>query len=151
MGRVLGLVAAALALAIGGLVLAVYLTRDENNIQVDNILSENISKAIGLANDPNEGSHGLVDLDRVADFSWDRVLMVSPGVSRERISRALGRPWTGIVGIDAGELMIFQDGPETARFANYRGTGSFQGFEPLQEVPRDRAVLTVQGLVVRVK
>jgi hypothetical protein len=148
MGRVLGLVAAALVLAIGGLVLAVYLTRDEDNIQADNILSENISKAIALANDPNEGTHGVVTLADVADFGWDRVLLVSPGVSRERISEALGRKWTGIVGIDAGELMIFRDGQDVARFANYRGTGSFRGLESLQEVARDRARLRVRGLAV---
>lgn len=148
MGRVLGLVAAALVLAIGGLVLAVYLTRDEDNIQADNILSENISKAIALANDPDEGTNGVVTLADVAGFGWDRVLLVSPGVSRARISEALGHKWTGIVGIDAGELMIFRDGQDIARFANYRGTGSFHGLEPLQEVPRDRARLRVRGLTV---
>jgi hypothetical protein len=151
MGRVLGLVAAALALAIGGLVLAVYLTRDEDNIQVDNILSENISKAIALAEDPYQGTHGVVDLRTLARFQWDSVLAVAPTVSRERISRELGRKWTGIVGVDAGELLIFRRGSGVARFANYRGTGRFEGFGPLREMPRDRAVFNVRGLVVRRK
>ena len=78
MGRVLGLVAAALAVLIGGLVLAVYVTRDEDNIQVDNVLSENISKAIAQSEDPDVGTDGVVDLRRVADFDWDRVLVVAP-------------------------------------------------------------------------
>jgi len=151
MGRVLGVVAAALVLLIGGLGLAVYLTRDENNIQVDNILSEDISKAIALAESPDEGTNGVVDLRTIAHFAWDRVLVVAPNVSRAAISRQLGRPWTGIVGVDAGELLIFRNGSEIARFANYRGTGRFAGFEPLEELPRSRAVFTVRSLVVRLK
>jgi hypothetical protein len=149
MGRVLGLVAAALALFIGGLVVAVYVTRDEDNIQVDNVLSENISKAIAQSEDPDVGTGGRVDLRRVADFDWDRVLVVAPGVSRARISRALGREWTGVAGVDYGELLIFRRGDEIARFANYRGIGHFEGFEPLQEIPRDDAVLQVRSMVVR--
>jgi hypothetical protein len=152
MGRVLGLVAAALVLAIGGLVLAVYVTRDEDNIQVDNILSENFSKAVALAEDPQEGTNGIVDLRRVANFfDWDSVLAVAPGVSRDRISNALGHKWTGIVGVDSGELLIFLRGGDVVRFANYRGTGRFAGFEPLQEIQRNDAVFTARGLVVRLK
>jgi hypothetical protein len=149
MGRVLGLVGAALALLIGGLVLAVYLTRDEDNIQVDNVLSENISKAIAQSEDPDVGTGGRVDLRRVAGFDWDRVLVVAPGVSRARISRALGRQWTGVAGVDYGELLIFRRGDDIARFANYRGTGRFEGFEPLQEIARDDAVLQVRDMTVR--
>ena len=149
MGRVLALVGAALGLFIGGLVLAVYLTRDEDNIQVDNVLSENISKAIALSEDPDVGTGGKVDLRQIAGFDWDRVLVVAPAVSRARISRALGRPWTGVAGLDFGELLIFRRGDAVARFANYRGTGRFEGFEPLQEIPRERAVFKVRGLVVR--
>lgn len=149
MERVLGLVGAALALLIGGLVLAVYLTRDEDNIQVDNVLSENISKAIAQSEDPDVGTGGRVDLREVADFGWDRVLVVAPGVSRARISRALGREWTGVAGVDYGELLIFRRGDDIARFANYRGTGRFDGFEPLQEIARDDAVLQVREMTVR--
>jgi hypothetical protein len=148
MGRVLGLVAAALALLIGGLVLAVYVTRDEDNIQVDNVLSENISKAIAQSEDPDVGTGGRVDLRRVADFDWDRVLIVAPGVSRARISKALGREWTGVAGVDYGELLIFRRGDDVARFANYRGTGRFEGFESLQEIARDDAVFQVRSMVV---
>ena len=149
MGRVLGLVAAALALLIGGLVLAIYVTRDEDNIQVDNVLSENISKAIAQSEDPDVGTNGRVDLRRVADFDWDRVLIVAPGVSRARISQELGRKWTGVAGVDYGELLIFRRGDDIARFANYRGIGRFEGFEPVQEIPREKAVFQVRQLVVR--
>ncbi len=149
MGRVLGVVAAALALLIGALVIAVYATRDEDNIQVDNVLSENISKAIAQSEDPDVGTGGVVDLRRVADFDWDRVLVVAPGVSRARISRELGRKWTGVAGVDFGELLIFRRGSDVARFANYRGTGHFEGFAPLQEIPRADAVFQVHDMVVR--
>jgi hypothetical protein len=148
-GRVLGLVAAVLVLLIGGLALAVYLTRDEDNIQVDNILSEDLSKAIALAENPDEGAHGIVDLRRVARFEWDRVLLVAPGTPTAAISRRLGRPWTGVAGVDAGELLIFRRGDAIARFANYRGTGRFAGFGQFTELPRDEAVFTVRSLVVR--
>ena len=149
MGRVLGLVAAALVLLIGGLVLAVYLTRDEDNIQVDNVLSESISKAIAQSEDPDVGTRGRVDLRRVAGFDWDRVLVVAPGVSRARISKELGREWTGVAGVDYGELLIFRRGRRIARFANYRGTGRFEGFEPLQEIARDDATFQVRSMVIR--
>jgi hypothetical protein len=148
MGRVLGLVGAALVLLIGGLVVAVYVTRDEDNIQVDNVLSENISKAIAQSEDPDVGTGGRVDLRQVADFDWDRVLVVAPGVSRARISQELGREWTGVAGVDYGELLIFRRGNDIARFANYRGTGHFEGFEPLQEIARDNAIFQVRSMAI---
>jgi hypothetical protein len=150
MGRVLGLVAAALVLLIGGLALAVYLTRTEDTIEVDNILSENFSKAVALSEDPQDGTNGIVDLRAVADFGWDRVLLVAPGTPREVVSRRLGRKWTGLVGISSGELLIFLQGSDVVRFANYRGRGRFAGFpRPIADVPRDRAVFRVRSLVVR--
>src|SRR4051812_46581685 len=127
MGYVLGLVAAALVLLIGGLVLAVYLTRDEDNIQVDNVLSENISKAIAQSEDPDVGTGGRVDLRRVADFDWDRVLVVAPGVSRARISKELGREWTGVAGVDYGELLIFRRGGGNPRVAEQPRARHLQG------------------------
>jgi hypothetical protein len=151
MGRVLALVAAGLAVCIGGLLLAVYLSRDEDNVEVDNVLSENFSKAVQLAEDPDELQHGIVDLRTLARFDWDRVLLVAPGVPRERISATLGQPWTGLVGVDQGELLIFRNGSKVARFANYRGTGRFAGFKPLQWVDKDAAVFRVHQLVVRLR
>jgi hypothetical protein len=146
MGRVLALVAGALVLCIGALVLAVLVTRDEDNIQADNILSENFTKAVALA--PQQG--GAVDLRQIAGFNWDRVLIVAPGTERDAISRRLGREWTGIDTVDGGELLIFLRGDEVARFADYRGSNRFEGFaRPFDELVRDRAVFPVRDQAIR--
>ncbi len=142
MGRVLALVAAALAVAIGGLLLAVFLTRDEHNVSLDNLLSERFSKAVA--------TQRTVDLRQVAPFEWDRVLIVAQGTPRAAISRRLGREWTGIVGIRAGDLLIFLRGRDVVRFADYRGEGRFAGIDrPFAEIPRERAVFEVDDLVIR--
>lgn len=147
MGKALTAVGIALALLIGGLALAVYLTRDEDNIQVDNILSENLTKAIALA---QSDTGGRVVLPRQARFEWDRVLLVARDTSRARISRRLGRPWTGVIGFRTGELFLFLRGSDVVRFADYRGEGRFAGFpRPFAELPRAHAVLAVHDLVVR--
>jgi hypothetical protein len=148
MGRVLGIVAAALALCIAGLLLAVYLSRDEDNIQADNLLAERFTRAVALA-EPNRED---VDLPALTGFAWDRVLLVAPETSRAEISRRLGRPWTGIDTVDGGDLLIFLDGGKVARFADYRGNGRFAGVStPFAELPRSRAVFTVRSLVIRPK
>jgi hypothetical protein len=148
MGRVLAIVAAGLAVCIAGLLLAVYLSRDEDNIQADNLLAENFTKAVRLA-EPNDED---VDLRTLARFDWDRVLLVDAGTSRAAISRRLGREWTGIDTVDGGDLLIFLDGSQVARFADYRGNGRFAGFErPFAVLPRDRAVFTVRSMVIRPK
>ena len=49
MARALTVVGAALALLVGGLALAVYITRDEDNIQVDNLLSEDFTREVASA------------------------------------------------------------------------------------------------------
>jgi hypothetical protein len=150
MGRVLGLVAAALVLCIGGLLVAVYVSRDEDNIQSDILVSENLTKAVTTTQDPENGTHGIVRLADVAPFAWDRVLLVAPGTPRGRISRRLGRPWTGIDTVDAGEELIFLRGGKVVRLADYRGNGRFAGFpRPFAELPRSRAVFVVRDLVIR--
>ena|SRR5919204_5161938 len=147
MGRVLLLVGTLLALAMGGLGLAVYLGRDESNVGVDNLLSESFTRAVALS----EGRGDDVDLRRLARFDWDRVLIVQEGTPRAAISRRLGHPWKGVVGLDTGDLLIFLKGDgSVARFADYRGNGAFAGIaRPFQELPRDRAVFTVRDLVIR--
>lgn len=150
MGRVLALVAGALAVCILGLLGAVYFTRDEDNIQADNLLAERFTKQVTLAQLPDEGLHGIVDLRVVAPFAWDRVLVVQQGTSRDAISRRLGHPWTGIAGVDTGDLLIFLRGRDVARFADYRGNAAFAGFSrPFDEIPRSRAVFHVRDGVVR--
>src|SRR4051812_40879601 len=145
MGRVLALVASALAFFIAVLALAVYVTRDEDNIQADNLLAERFTKAVALA---NEDSDGRVDLRDVAPFEWDRVLLVAAGTSRDQISRRLGREWTGVDTVDGGDLLIFLRDGDVVRFADYRGRGRFEGFaRPFAPLP---PVLRVDdGLAIR--
>src|SRR5919107_5746775 len=106
MGRVLALVAGALVFFIAALGLAVFLTRDEDNLQADNLLSEAITQRIAEA--PDYG--GVLDLREVATFPWQRVLVVQPGTSRAQISERLGTEWTGIDTVDGGEEFLFLDG-----------------------------------------
>jgi hypothetical protein len=146
MGRVLGLVAAALVAMIALLSLAVYLTRDEDNLQVDNLLAERFTRAVGLA----DRGDGTVDLRQVAAFDWDRVLIVAPDTPRAAISRRLGQEWTGVDTVDGGDILIFRLADEVVRFADYRGNGRFEGFpRPFAELPRERAVLEVRSLAIR--
>jgi hypothetical protein len=146
MTRALTAVGVVLALLIGGLGLAVYLTRDEDYIAVDNLLAERITRAIGTAQERGVD----VDLAREAPFAWDRVLLVARGVEPDAISRRLGYGWNGRIGFQTGELMLFLLRGRVVRFADYRGEGRFAGFErPFASIPRDRAVWRVRGLVVR--
>jgi hypothetical protein len=152
MGRVLGLVAAGLALCFAVLVLVVVLTRDPNRPQSDILVSENLTKAVTTTQDPENGTHGIVRLADVAPFDWDRVLLVAPGTPRAEISRRLGVQWTGIDTIDGGEELLFLRDGKVVRFADYRGNGRFAGFpEPFAELPRSRAVFVVRDLVIRPK
>jgi hypothetical protein len=139
--RALVAVGVALTLMIGGLGLAVFVTRDEDTIAVDTPLSEDLTRAIG--------TRERVDLRAFARFAWDEVLIVERGTPRETVSRRLGYEWTGDAGYDMGELLIFLDRGRVARFADYRGLGRFEGFEsPIDSLPRDDAELRVRDLVV---
>ena len=141
MTRALIAVGAALALMIGGLGLAVFVSRDEDDIGADSLLSENLTRAIGTTD--------RVDLTQLAPFGWDEVLVVARGTPRETISRRLGYEWTGSGDLDLGEQFIFLDGGRVARFADYRGLARFEGFEtPIDTLPREDAVLLVRDLVV---
>ena len=143
MGRVFALVAGGLALCIALLLLAVYVTRDEDNIQADSLLAERFTLAVARASREN----GRVDLRAVAPFAWDRVLLVANGTSRAQISRRIGRPLTGIDTVDGGDLLIFLKSGDVARFADYRGTGRFAGFaRPFADLP---PVLRVENMVIR--
>ena len=140
MARALIAVGAALALLIGGLSLAVVLGSDEDDIAVDNPASENLTRAIA--------TRDQVDLRRYAAGDWDEVLIVARGAPREAISDRLGYEWTGD-DFPTAELFIFLERGRVARFADYRGLGVFEGFdEPVDVLPRDRAVLRVRDLVI---
>lgn len=146
MGRALLAVALALAVCFAGLGLVVYLTRTEDRIAVDNLLAEDISRAIGTAEDQ---SGGRVDLGEVARFKWDEMLLVAPDTPRDAISRELGFEWKGDVNFGRSELFIFLRSGQVARFADYRGEGLFEGFkEPFERRGRDAWTLRVRNLTI---
>ena len=149
MARALTAVGAALALLVGGLALTVYLTRDEDNIQVDNLLSEDFTREVASAS-----ANGTdLDLGQIAPFDWARVLIVEPGTPDAEISRALGYEWTGTLGFETGaKLILLDDEGKVARFFDYRGEGAFAGLEaPIAELTRDQAVFRVRGLQITPK
>jgi len=142
-GWIIAAVSGGLALCIALLLLAVFVTRDEDNIQADNILAENFTLAVARASRENTP----LELRQVAAFPWDRVLLVQAGTSREQISERLGREWTGIDAVDGGDLLIFLRNDEVQRFADYRGNGRFEGFErPFDELPDELAVHAGRGI-----
>ena len=149
MARALIAVGAALALLIGGLALAVYLTRDEDNIQVDNLLSERFTREVATAS--AEGTE--LDLGQVAPFDWERVMVIAPGTPDAEISRALGYEWTGVLGFETGAKLILLDRDgKVVRFFDYRGEGRFTGIEtPIAELAREDAVFQVRRLQISPK
>ena len=146
MTRALIAIGALLAVAFAGLGLVVYLNREEDRVAVDNVLALELTRAIGVADQDGED----VDLTRLADGDWDRVLVAVPGTPREDVSEALGSPYKGDLPFGrTGQLFVFARGSELVRFADYRGRATFTGFErPLDVVPRDRAALAVRNGVV---
>jgi len=144
--RALVAVGTLLVLAFAILGTAVYLTRDEDRIAVDNLLAEDISREIGTAEDRG----GRLDLGQVTDFAWSELLLVERGTPRAAISRELGSEWKGDVPAQTGAVLIFLDGTRVERFADYRGEGSFEGFRrPIARFARADAVFEVRALVVR--
>ena len=145
MARALTAVGAALALFIGGLAFAVYITRDEDNVQVDSLLSERVTREVARSS----SGDGRLDLRQVAPFEWDTVLIVQSGTAREEISRRLGYEWTGTLGFQTGDELILLRGGKVARFFDYRGEGRFAGVDrPFQSLARDQAVFRVRDLVI---
>ena len=143
--RALIAIGALLVLAFGILGAAVFFTRSEDRIAVDNLLAEDISREIGTA----EERGGTVELALVADFAWTEFLLVERGTPRREISRALGSEWKG-EDSQADDLLIFLDGSRVERFADYRGEGRFEGVpRPIARFARDDAVFEVRALVVR--
>jgi hypothetical protein len=145
MGRALLAVGAVLALAFLSLGLTVYLSRSEDLVAVDNLLSERLTRSFQLA----EEADREVDLGQETDFAWDRVLVVEPGTPQARISAALGSRFPGAETFDGGPLLVFARGDEMVRYADYRGRGIFARIErPVGELARDEAVFRVRDLVI---
>jgi len=128
--------------------LVVFLTRSEDRVSADNTLAETLTRAIQVSD--TEGGDGRVDLRRVAPFRWDRVLVIQPGTARDAVSAALGSEYRGMLPFGStGEVFVFARGKAIARIADYRGRGTFSGFErPLDVLPRADAVLSVDELVI---
>ncbi len=149
MARALTAIGAALALFIGGLGLLVYLSRDEDNIQVDVLLSERFTREVATAS----AQRSELDLRAIAPFEWERLLIVERGTPDAEISRRLGYEWTGTLGFEVGEkLILLGAGGEVERFFDYRGEGRFAGIErPFAELARDEAVFRVRRLVITPK
>ena len=146
MGRALIAVGLALVLCFTALGLVIYLTREEDRIAVDNLLAEDISRAIGTA-EAERG--GRVDMRQVARFDWDAILLVAPRTPREAISQQLGYEWKGDVNFGVSDTLIFLNAGSVERFADYRGEGVFEGFRrPFDVIPRERATFDVRNLVI---
>ncbi len=143
MARALGAVGALHAVALAVLLVVVFATREEDRVAVDDLLSLELTRAIGVS----DGS--TVDLRRLARGDWDRVLVVAPETPRDSISDALGSEFNGDLPFgSSGELLVFAAGDSLVRFADYRGRATFAGFEtPVDELARDEAVLRVDGVV----
>jgi hypothetical protein len=146
MARALTAVGAALVLALLVLGTVIYVNRDEKGIAVDNLLAEDITRAIGTAEDRGAD----VDLGRIAKFEWDELVIAERDATRAQLTRELGFPWEGDLEFRTGDILIFLRKGRLARFADYRGEGRFEGIErPFARFDRGDAVFRVRALVIR--
>jgi hypothetical protein len=146
MGRAITAVGAALVLALLVLGLVIYVNRDEDGIAVDNLLAEDITRAIGTA----ESRGADVDLGRIANFEWDELVIAPRDATSAQITSELGRPWHGELEFRTGDILIFLRKGGLARFADYRGEGRFEGIDrPFAHFDRADAKFRVRALVIR--
>jgi hypothetical protein len=148
MARALVAVGAALVLCFAILGAVVYFTRSEDTIAVDSGLAESITKAVAEAEQRGEP----VDLSRLTSFPWDRVVVFVPRTPKAVVDKALGFEFKGDLPYDAesSEVFAFVDDGRLARFADYRGRGTFAGLErPVDELTPRQAVFDVHDLVAR--
>ena len=148
MGRALAAVGSALILCFVVLGAVVYFTRDEDAVAVDNLLAERIGRAFteaGQQGDP-------LELARLTPFAWDRVVVYTPGTPKAEIDRALGFEFPGEVpySVESSEVFVFAAGDQLARFADYRGSGRFEGLDrPVAVLTPAQAVFDVRDGVAR--
>jgi hypothetical protein len=147
MARALTAVGVALALALAGLGLVIYLNHQPDAIQVDNILAESITREIGTI---EQRGGDTVNLSDLTTFKWDHVLVAEHDASRAAVSKALGEPWKGDIAFGTGDILIFVRDGHVARYADYRGEGRFEGLKtPVDRLARRDAVFKVHDLVIR--
>jgi hypothetical protein len=148
MGRALLAVGALLGLCFTILGVAVFVTREEDRVAVDQILAEEISRQLALA----DGKPDPVELDVVTDFEWDELVIVAEDTARDDIDAELGFEFKGDLTYDAEsqDLFIFVRDGRLARFADYRGRLRFEGIErPFARLAPGDAVFRVRGGTVR--
>ena len=148
MGRALAAVGGLLVLCFAILGVAVYLGREEESVAVDQILAEELSRQITLA----DGQRDPVDFDVIAQFRWDELVIVAPDTPREQIDAELGFAFEGELPYDAEsqELFIFVRGKRLARFADYRGRGTFESLDrPFARFTPQTALFSVRGGTIR--
>jgi hypothetical protein len=146
MGRALTAVGVLLALFLLGFGLLVFLTRTEDGVAIDNLLSENLTKEIQLAEGRGEP---VIDFAEQTDFAWDRLCITPASTPKETIDAELGFEFKGDTHLLNGVLLIFADRGELARFADYRGEGRFEGIEePVACFDRERAAFRIRDLVL---
>ena len=148
MGRALLAVGGLLVLCFAVLGVAVFVTREEDRVAVDQILAEELSRQIALA----DGTPDPVEFDVVTDFRWDELVVVAPDTRREDIDAELGFEFKGDLAYDAEsqELFVFVRDGELARFADYRGRLRFGGLDrPFARFTPETAVFRVRGGTIR--
>jgi polyphosphate kinase 2 (PPK2 family) len=92
---------------------------------VDNLLAEDLSRAVATA---EEESGGTVDVGELAPFAWDRLLLVARGTPDAAIDERLGGQWSADPGVAFGELLVLLDeAGSVVRFFDYRGEGALRG------------------------
>lgn len=148
MGRALLAVGGLLVLCFAVLGVAVFVTREEDRVAVDQILAEEISRELTLA----DGAPDPVELDVVTDFAWDELVVVAEDTPRADIDRELGFEFKGDLAYDAEsqELLIFLRDGRLAKFADYRGTFAFEGIDrPFARLRPDTAIFRVRSGIIR--
>jgi len=148
MGKALIAVGTFLALCFAVFGGIVYVTRDEDTVAVDAILSETISRSVLEAEQNGEP----LDLRTVADFDFDRVLIFAPDTPRAAVSEALGFEFLGELRYTAesSEMFVFTNRGQFVRFADYRGRERFAGLErPFAYLDANDAVFDVRDGVAR--
>lgn len=143
MGRVLLAVGGLLVLCFAILGVAVFATREEDRVAVDQILAEELARELTLA----DNAPDPLEFDVVTDFEWDELVVVAPDAPRTRLDEELGFEFKGDLPYDAEsqELFVFLRDGELARFADYRGRFTFTGID------RPFARFTPQTAVFRVR
>lgn len=150
MGRALAAVGGLLVLCFAILGIVVFATRQEDRVAVDAVLAERLTRAVAEAEARGED----VEIARYAAFPWDEMLLVAKGTPRSVLSGELGFEFKGDLQYDAesGVLFVFVDDGRLRRFADYRGRGSFAGFDqPIERFTPQSAVFEVRDLVAQPK